>query len=122
MTAHEERLSILRMVEDGRISPEEGAKLLAAIGESESKSAGVMDDSFDSSRTIRIRVSDTVTGQEKVNVRIPAGLVRLGLRFIPNSVDLDTEALLAALNSDAQGKIVDVDAKEDHKHIEIFIE
>jgi hypothetical protein len=35
MASSEERMMILRMVEEGKITPEEGARLLAAIGERE---------------------------------------------------------------------------------------
>ena len=33
MPSQEERMVILRMIEEGKITPEEGARLLAAIGE-----------------------------------------------------------------------------------------
>ena len=33
MVSNEERMMILRMVEEGKVTPEEGARLLAAIGE-----------------------------------------------------------------------------------------
>ena len=35
MASSEERMMILRMVEEGKITPEEGARLLAATGERE---------------------------------------------------------------------------------------
>lgn len=122
MSTREERLMILRMVEEGKISPEEGAKLLAAVGEDQEPSAPADAGSFDMSRMLQIRVSDTVTGQQKVNVNIPIGFVRFGLRFVPESADVDTAAILAALDSGVQGRIVDVVAEEDGKHVEIFVE
>ena len=35
MASSEERMMILRMVEEGKITPEEGARLLSAMGERE---------------------------------------------------------------------------------------
>ena len=35
MPSGEERMMILRMVEDGKVTPEEGARLLAALGQPE---------------------------------------------------------------------------------------
>jgi hypothetical protein len=122
MSLREERLMILRMVEEGKISPEEGAKLLAAIGENQETTVQADADTFDMSRMLHIRVTDTVTGQQKVNVNVPIGLVRLGLRFVPESADVDVAAITAALDSGTRGRIVDVMAEEDGKHVEIFIE
>ncbi len=124
MTAREERLTILRMVEEGKITPEEGAKLLAAIGETAQAAspAGEGTDSFDMSSVLRVRVTDLVTGQQKVNVNLPVGFVRFGLRFVPESANVDVPAILAALDSGVRGRIVDVTAEEDGKRVEIFIE
>ncbi len=122
MSIREERLMILRMVEEGKISPEEGAKLLAAIGDNQVVATVEQVDSFDMTRMLRIRVSDTFTGQEKVNVNLPIGFVRFGLRFVPESASVDVAAILAALDSGVRGRIIDVFAEEDGKHVEIFIE
>lgn len=122
MSAREERLTILRMVEEGKITPEEGAKLLGAIGEQEEAPSVEGADSFDMSSVVRIRVTDTVTGQQKVNINLPVGLVRFGLRFVPESADIDTPAIMAALDSGVRGRIIDVIAEEDGKRVEIFIE
>lgn len=122
MPAREERLTILRMVEEGKISPEEGAKLLGAIGESQETQAIHGADEFDMSNALRIRVTDIVTGQQKVNVNLPVGLVRFGLRFIPKSADVDVQAIQSALDSGLRGRIVDVIADEDGKRVEIFVE
>ena len=126
MTVREERMTILRMVEEGKISPEEGAKLLAAIGESSANStnASAAGDSsaFDMSSVLRIRVTDIATGQQKVNVNIPIGLVSFGLRFVPESADVDVAAIQEALDKGVRGQIVDVTADEDGKRVEIYIE
>ena len=122
MSAREERRMILRMVEEGKISPEEGAKLLAAVGEQGETPPVGRKDAFDDSRVLRIRVSDLVTGQEKVNVNVPVGFVRFGLRFIPKSANIDVDAISAALDSGMRGRIVDVTADDDGKRVEVFFE
>jgi SHOCT-like protein len=122
MSVKEERLTILRMVEEGKISPEQGAKLLAAISANEAKQGQKDVGDFDSSSSLRVSVTDSVTGQSKVNVNVPIGLVRFGLRFIPDSAHVDTEAILAALNSGYKGQIVDVVAEDDKKHVQVFID
>jgi hypothetical protein len=73
-----------------------------------------------------VRVTDSETGRNKVNVNIPMGLVnvgmRMGARFIPEDADIDVEDLLEQIRSGAHGKIVEVIDDESGEHIEIFIE
>jgi len=121
MTTDEERMRILKMVEEGQISAEEAARLLAALD----KASGVETKSAASSESLRrffrVRVTDSATGQQKVNVNIPAGLVDIGLRFAPDSVKQHLHTIRAAINSGMTGRIVDV--VDDHGgRVEIFIE
>jgi hypothetical protein len=123
MTSAEERIQILKMIEEGKISPEEGAKLLSALGTKPSppRPAGGPD-----ARWFRVRVTDAETGKSKVNVNIPMGLVnvgmRMGARFIPEDADIDLEEVFEQIRSGAQGKIVEVIDDESGEHVEIFIE
>ena len=121
MTIREERLTILRMVEEGKISTEEGAKLLAAIGEGE-QAGSQPTNNFDMSSTLRVRVTDTITGKHKVNVNLPIGLVKFGLRFVPDSANVDKAAIEQAHNTGMKGCIVDVNDEEDGTHVEVLIE
>jgi hypothetical protein len=124
MTSTEERLQILKMIEEGKISAEEGARLLSALGKKQSTpppSPG-----GGSARWFRVRVSDAATGKNKVNVNIPMGLVnvglRMGARFIPEDAGIDLEELSEQIRSGAHGKIVEVNDEESGEHVEIFIE
>jgi hypothetical protein len=124
MTSAEERMQILKMIEEGKISPEEGAKLLSALGTksgSPSPTAGGAE-----ARWFRVRVTDSESGRSKVNVNIPMGLVnvgmRMGARFIPEDADIDLEELFDQIRSGAHGKIVEVIDDETGEHVEIFIE
>ena len=123
MPSREERAMILRMVEEGKISAEEGARLLAALGEdrpgpasrSAAPAAGV-------STILRIRVSDLITGHQKVSVNVPIGLARLALRYIPTTAGVDVDEILHAIDAGMKGRIVDVIADEDNTRVEIFYE
>ena len=96
MTTAEERLQILKMIEEGKISPEEGAKLLSALG---TKATARVPSGGSSARWFRVRVTDADSGKNKVNVNIPMGLVnvgmRMGARFIPEDADIDLEELFS---------------------------
>jgi hypothetical protein len=123
MVTAEERMQILKMIEEGKISPEEGAKLLGALGSKESSQRTQV---ASSARWFRVRVTDLETGRNKVNVNIPMGLVnvgvRMGAKFIPEDADIDIQELFDQIRSGAQGKIVEVENEEDGERVEIFIE
>ncbi len=125
MATSEERLKILKMIEEGKISAEDGAKLLAALAGSKAASTSGAINTNDS-RWLRVRVTDSVSGKAKVNVNIPIGLVQVGLkvgaRFAPGLEAEETDAIMQALNSGMTGKIIDVNDEEDGEHVEIFIE
>jgi hypothetical protein len=125
MAATEERLKVLQMLEDGKITPEEASSLLRALGKGEQSGpdAGV---SGVEKRYLRIRVTDLASGTGKVNVTIPLGLVSAGLRiaerFAPEAQGIDMEELEEAIISGAEGKIVEVMDAEDNERVEIYVE
>jgi hypothetical protein len=127
MATAEERMKILKMVEEGKISAEDGAKLLAALSESR-KSAGTPapGPTGGEARWFRVRVTDLATGKTKVNVNIPMGLVNVGIkmgaRFAPNFDSEQMAAIAEALKSGALGKIVETTDEENGERVEIFVE
>ena len=124
MTTAEERIQILKMIEEGKISPDEGARLLGALGKKKAPAPPPPPGS--DARWFHVRVTDSETGRNKVNVNIPMGLVnvgiRMGARFIPEDADIDVEDLFEQIRSGAHGKIVEVIDDESGEHVEIFIE
>jgi len=128
MNATDERMLILRMIEDGKISAEEGAKLLASVGQESSAhpKAMVTQKKPGGAQWFRVRVSDSQTGKMKALVNLPIGLMdwglRVGAQFAPEVEGLDLNELSEILKSGADGKIVEVIDEEDGEHVEIFIE
>ena len=129
MTTTDERLQILRMVEQGKITAEDGSRLLEALSAGErrrSQLATPPGASVGSGRWLRVRVTDTRTGRNKVNVTIPMGLVDVGLkmgaRFAPEMEGFDLAQLSELVKSGATGKLVEVQDNEDGELVEIFIE
>lgn len=119
----EERARILQMVGEGKVSAEEGVKLLKAL---RSSGAGSPTAREGTPRWIRVRVTDMVTGRTRVNVNLPFSLVtaatKLGARFSPQTEDLDWEELITAIKEGASGKIVDVEDDEGGEKVEVFVE
>ena len=80
MASVEERMKILKMIEEGKLSAEEGTKLLAALSERRGPPAR-MPGMPGPARWLRIRVTDTRSGRSKASVQIPLALVDAGLKI-----------------------------------------
>jgi hypothetical protein len=135
MVTTEERVKILQMLQEGRISAEAAAQLLQAMGEGEPPDAAQPEQPAPSAqplepgrspRWLRVRVTDTDSGRPRVNVRLPISLVSLGLkigaRYTPEIEGLDMQALIAAAQTGDTGAFVDVFDEEDGEHVEVFLE
>jgi hypothetical protein len=124
MTTTEERLRILKMIENKQITAAEGAKLLEALRAA--PGAEPRRDQPGRPRWLRVRVTDTATGKLKVNVNIPVGLVDVGLkmgaRFAPDMAGMDLNAVQTAIKEGLQGKIMEVEDEQDNERVEIFVE
>jgi hypothetical protein len=121
----EERMRILKMIEEKQITAADGAKLLEALqtgpaGSEEGTAPGGR------ARWLRVRVTDRASGRAKVNVNIPIGLMEVGLkmgaRFAPDMAGMDLSAVQTAIRQGMQGKILEVDDEEDGEHVEVFVE
>lgn len=131
MANAEERMKILKLIEEGKISAEEGAKLLAALSDSRKNlptppRPPLPPGSVGGARMLRIRVTDTRTNRSKASVQIPLALVDAGLKigahFAPEVQGVDMSNVMEALRMGVMGKIIDVTDEEDGEHVEIFIE
>lgn len=128
MATTEERLKILKMIEEGKISAEEGAKLLAALSEGR-RMPGVPNPPRPPGggpRWLRVRVTDVNTGRSKASVQIPLDLVdagmKIGAHFAPEVNGVDMANVMQAVRSGMTGKIIDVTDDEDGEHVEIYVE
>jgi hypothetical protein len=126
MATTEERIKILNMIREGKITAEEGAKLLSALSGGQREVRRMVSRTAGGPRWCRVRVTDLVTGKNKVSVNIPLGLVewgiQIGAQFAPEVGNIDLAQLNEMLHSGLEGKIVDVVDEEDGEHVEIFIE
>ncbi len=134
MITSEERMKILKMIQEGKLTAQEGLELLDALEAKPAKPGappvppappgppGVPREQ----RWFRVVVTDTNTGKTRVNVRLPVSLVsaglKMGARFSPQVEGLDPEQLMAFLNSGEVGKVIDVQSHEDGEHVEVYIE
>jgi len=131
----EERKKILQMIAEGKITPEEGERLLSAMGE-----PGPSTKTFSESRNrtgpgateprwLRIQV-DSSEG-ERVRVNVPWKLARFAMNFIPKEArtrlgeeGFDISAIIDGIEevvSGAEGEIVSVESSAGDK-VRIVVE
>jgi hypothetical protein len=140
MATAEERMKILQMVAEGKITPEDAAQLLEAIGGEprnvRGQAAGFQQGSYGvpepppvpgrRPRWLRVRVTDTDSGRPRVNVRLPISMVSVGLKmgshFAPQVEGLNADELMKVIESGEIGQIVDVFDEDDGEHVEVFLE
>ncbi len=121
----DERIQILEMVEEGKISPSEATELLDALeGEPEEITPKT------NAKWLKIRVK-TMDDNPKVNVNIPLSLVDVGLKlakkFDPKMDEagldqIDLDEVIEAVKNGAEGKIVDVEDEENQTRVKIYVE
>ena len=124
MATADDRMRILRMIQEGKINAEEGARLLAALRESRKEARPVTSLGRAGKGWLRVRVTDMVTGKPKVTVNLPLGLVDAGMNIASQyAPDVNFAEIAEAIRGgQMEGKIVDVVDEEDGEHIEVYID
>ncbi len=116
---HSERSQILEQIESGQMSVEEAIGMMASQGTPAPRPA-------DARRWLRLRVSDLETGDSKVSISIPFSWVefgwKLGSSFAHRLQEMDLDDVTTALEQDAGGYILQVEAEDDNKRVEIFVD
>jgi SHOCT-like protein len=129
-----ERLRILQLLEQKKITAAEAADLLAALGQRGGEGrrrdrqrwlAEELAPPSDRARWFRVRVTDQRTGRTRTNVSMPIGMVGFGLGFarrfrnIPGVGAVDD--LFEAVRTGRRGTIFDV-SNEGGERVEILID
>lgn len=134
----DDKLRILKMLENGTINASEAAELLNAIQNEPSDKANAELMSVDTAegeqkraKWMRIQVTNTKTDKKMVNIRVPLALIRWAgksqmLKTINigdgKKLDLDDDLINQALNNGEPGIFVDVEDEDDGEHVIISLE
>jgi len=121
MASSAERMTILRMIEQGKISAEDGARLLNALGDREGTQSQARPISFDSTRHLQVRVTDLGTNRQKVNVTLPVSLLQLAWRWLPESAMAHYEQVRAAIDAGSIGRLAEVVDQDSGVRVEITL-
>ena len=119
----EELETVLRLVADGRLTPEEAAPIITALTRAETaggaprRDASAFAAAADAGATetpqkrpgrqLRIRVTER--GRQVVNLRIPIGFVDTALQFVPGLAGDQSARIRDAVRAGTTGPIVDVE-------------
>jgi len=117
---------VLRLVADGRLSPEDAAPLIDALSRSADEGIGSGQrqrhpepgapppppppPSVNDPRQLRIRVSER--GRQVVNLRIPLTFADTALRMVPGLSDDQGNRIRAAIAGKTMGTILDVEDED----------
>lgn len=104
----EEIKKILKMVEQGKITSEEGFKLIDAL---------LPQDRIKEKRLLKIYIKSE--DGDVVNIKVPLSLLKFGMKFVPKDKyhllkehNIDIDSLLSSLTEDFEGELVDIKSEE----------
>ena len=117
----EELMGVLKMIESGVITSEEGQKLIEAMQKSEQKVARVNSNPI--GRFLRLDILSTEEGEkETVQINFPLNLAKAVLKMgivqkqlnakVGENVNLDIEEILALIDSEVMGDLMTIDTKD----------
>ncbi|PJF44548.1 MAG: hypothetical protein CUN55_03360 [Phototrophicales bacterium] len=123
MSISEERMRILQLLADEKITAEEANRLLSALNQASKKTTTPR---TRQPRHLKVRITDLKTGRNKVSVSIPMSLVNIGLkmgaRFIPSDANIDIHRLQSAIENGEFGKLVELDDPDSDERVEVWLE
>ena len=124
-----EKLAILKMVEEGKITVEEASKLLETVEGKKENFSIITKEIGKTAKWLKIKVVDD-NEDTKVNVNVPIALIDVALKIAKassndfdiklGSLNIDIENIVKMIQEGAEGKIVDIES--DGTKVEIVVE
>lgn len=125
----DELATVLRLVSEGKLSAEEAAPIIEALGRHRTAPPADSPTPPTPPGTIpgkgrgrRVRIQVNERGGKVVDVRIPLAFAAMAARMIPGIPERYADLIKQAVESDTTGPIVDVSEDEDGDSVLISIE
>jgi len=138
MANNEEKMRILNMVQEGKLSAEEASQLLEALDFNPEEitipfrdAANTISKANGRTRWVRIQVTDLKSGKHQVNVKLPMGIIKVGAKAFMrvnfkdedgSEINLDELLREALEKDDSDGVLVDVEDSSSGQHVLITLE
>lgn len=126
MPEEKERIRILQMIEDGKISAEEGARMLAGEDGGHFGIPAPLEVTGQPPRWIHVLVTDLDTGKARVNVRLPVNLIstgiKMGAHLSSEMQELNIQQINDYVKKGITGKVMEVMDDDDGEKVAIFLE
>jgi hypothetical protein len=115
-----EKMKILEMVENGTLTPDEAAKLLSAVEESQAITVKQPSKRFSQMFKIQIKTNDG----DKVNVQIPLEFAKIALRSQKHNIllshtklndmnmDIDWDLIIKMIDEGVIGELVNIETAD----------
>ncbi|MBN1179148.1 MAG: hypothetical protein JXD18_08055 [Anaerolineae bacterium] len=125
MVNAEERVRILKMVQNGQITAEDAASLLKALDqgalayEQEKKALGLSK----GSRQVRIYITDLKTGKQKADLTMAWNLLNVGFKMGAHLSyeGVQLQDIADAIDTGVTGKVLELVDEKESERIEVFV-
>jgi hypothetical protein len=123
----DELATILRLVSEGKLSAEEAAPIIEALGRHSAPRppeppAAASGSVTGKGRGRRVRIQVTERGRRVVDVRVPLAFAAMAARMVPGIPDSYAALIERAVEDDMVGPIVDLAEDEDGDGVLITVE
>ena len=122
----DEKMMILKMLSEGKITADEASNLLGVLNLDLNKKEKKQKAEKKEAKFLRVRITDVDSEKVRANIKIPISILhvgsRFGSKFTQKIEGIETEDLMAAIDQGQIGQILDVYDDEDGEHVEVFIE
>ena len=126
MSSSDERLQVLKLIEEGKISASEAVSMLDAASNLANDPGQSTDVSSEPARYVHILVTDLDTGKARVNIRMPINLVNTGIKMgahLSTEINvLDTNQINDYIKRGITGQVLDVMDDDEGERVQIFLE
>ena len=126
MSSSDERLRVLKLIEEGKISASDAVSMLDAASNPAKEAGQSTTVSSEPPRYIHVLVTDLDTGKARVNIRMPINLVNTGIKMgahLSTEINvLDTNQINDYIKRGITGQVLDVVDDDEGERVQIFLE
>lgn len=126
MTSSDERLRVLKLIEEGKISASEAVSMLDAASNPANETGQRTAVANEPPRYIHVLVTDIDSGKARVNIRMPINLLNTGIKMgahLPTEINaLNTNQINDSIQRGITGQVLDVMDDDEGERVQIFLE